>query len=118
MSLHGTWRPVRAELDGQHAPELALERMEFILREDVYTVRFAGETHDRGTFTHTEAVLTFTASHGTNAGRIITAIYQLVGDRLRICYGLDGTAPAAFKTAPGSCRYLVTYRREAADNPC
>jgi uncharacterized protein (TIGR03067 family) len=111
MSLPGKWRPVRAELDGQPAPDLALEQMEFHLTTTDYAVHFANEIYDRGTFIHTATTLHLTAHHGPNAGRVITAIYQLAGDRLRICYGLDGTAPTDFKTAPNSCRYLVTYRR-------
>lgn len=114
MNLHGKWHPVRAELDGQAAPELALERMEFHLTAEGYAVHFSGEVYDRGTFTHTETTILLAAQHGANAGRVITAIYQLAGDRLRICYGLDGSAPTEFKTAPGSARYLVTYRRHTA----
>jgi uncharacterized protein (TIGR03067 family) len=114
MSLPGKWHPIRAELDGQPAPELALQRMEFHLTATDYAVHFGGEPYDRGTFTHTATTLHLTAHHGPNTGRVITAIYQLAGDRLRICYGLDGTAPAEFKTAPGSARYLVTYRRQPA----
>jgi hypothetical protein len=30
MKLHGNWRPVRAELDGQEAPAMAHERMEMV----------------------------------------------------------------------------------------
>jgi uncharacterized protein (TIGR03067 family) len=112
MSLPGKWRPIRAELDGQPAPELALERMEFHLTATDYAVHFGGEIYDRGTFVHTETTLHLTARHGPNVGRVITAIYQLAGDRLRICYGLDGTAPSEFKTGPDSRRYLVTYRRQ------
>jgi uncharacterized protein (TIGR03067 family) len=114
-ALHGHWLPVRAELDGQEAPALALERMEFTLSPEGYEVRFAGEVHDRGTFTHTETSLSMTARQGRHDGRVIAAIYQLAGDRLRVCYGLDGTAPDAFKTAVNSGRYLVTYRRRSPD---
>ena len=112
MTLLGHWRPVRAELDGQAAPALALERMMFILSEDGYSVSFAGEIYDRGSFTHTDTTLCMTAQQGPHDGRVISAIYQLVGDRLRVCYSLDGTAPLHFKTEPGSQRYLVTYRRQ------
>ena len=112
-TLQGTWLPVRAELDGESAPSLALERMAFILSEGGYQVSFGGEVYDSGTFTHTEAALRMTARQGPHAGRVISAIYQLMGDRLRICYALDGTAPLDFKTAPNSRRYLVTYRRQA-----
>lgn len=117
MSLHGQWHPIRAELDGQPAPALALDSMVFILSESGYTVSFAGEVYDRGTFTHTPTNLSMTAREGPHAGRVIVAIYQLVGDRLRICYALDGTAPTEFKTAPDSQRYLVTYRRAVAGPP-
>ncbi len=112
MSLHGQWRPVRAELDGEEAPAIALDRMELLFQADTYTMRFAGEVHDHGTFIHTVASITLTAQHGANSGRVIPAIYQLVGDRLRICYGIDGQVPTEFKTSPGSQRYLVTYRRQ------
>jgi uncharacterized protein (TIGR03067 family) len=114
MSLPGIWHPIRAELDGQSAPELALQRMEFQLTSTDYAVHFGGEPYDCGTFTHTETTIHLTAQKGPHAGRVIAAIYQLAGDRLRICYGLDGTAPDAFKTAPGSQRYLVTYRRQTS----
>ena len=111
MNLHGNWRPVRAELDGQEAPAMALDRMELALSEVSYTVRFAGEVHDQGVWNVTESTLTLTCQHGANDGRQIPAIYQLAGERLRVCYGLDGNVPADFKTSANSQRYLVTYRR-------
>ena len=49
---------------------------------------------------------------GPNAGRTIPCIYQLAGNRLRVCYGLDGTTPTAFATTAGSPHYLATYRRK------
>ncbi len=112
MNLQGTWQPVRAELDGEAAPALALERMELVLDNDTYAVSFAGTVHDAGEFTHTPSTLTLTARIEPHTGRVIPAIYQLVGDRLRICYGIDGTVPVAFATTRNSARYLVTYRRQ------
>lgn len=111
-SLHGTWQPVRAELDGESAPELALESMLLVLAANAYIVSFAGEIHDSGTFAHSFPTLTLTARHGPHAGRVVPALYQLAGNRLRICYGIDGTLPDAFATAANSRRYLVTYRRQ------
>lgn len=111
-SLHGTWLPVRAELDGEAAPALALERMKLVFQGDAYTVSFAGAVHDSGTFIHTAETITLTATRGANDGRVVPAIYQLVGNRLRVCYSLDGVLPADFATAPSSQRYLVTYRRD------
>ena len=76
-----------------------------------------GELADQGTYSRmpsdTHAALIFVGAKGPNAGRTIPCIYQLVGDRLRVCYGLDGTTPSTFATTAGSAHYLATYRRKA-----
>ena len=114
-SLEGLWQPLKAELSGEAAPPMVLERMTLTLRSGRYSVHFGGEISDQGTYTHApgdpHATLTLSGNKGANAGRTIPAIFQLVGDRLRICYGLDGALPSAFATSSASRLYLVTYRR-------
>jgi len=116
-TLIGTWQPLRAELDGELAPKEALDAMRLILSEDHYRVKFGGDVSDQGTFTATQEdhiwALTLLGRKGVNAGRTILAIAQLRGDRIRICFGLQGNRPADFTAAPNSGCYLVTYRREA-----
>jgi uncharacterized protein (TIGR03067 family) len=113
--IQGRWQPFRAELSGESAPALALERMELALIEGTYTVLFAGKESDHGSYelssTPDHQVITLKGERGANAGRTIPAIYQHVGDRLRICYGLDGVLPQTFATSKELPRYLVTYRR-------
>ena len=115
--IEGLWQPLKAELSGEAAPPMVLERMTLTLRSGRYTVHFGGEVSDQGNFTHgaaePHALLTLAGERGANAGKIIPAIFQLVGDRLRICFGLDGKLPAAFATNSTSRHYLVTYRRTA-----
>jgi hypothetical protein len=41
-------------------------------------------------------------------------LYQLAGDRLRVCYGLDGVTPDAMATRARDQRYLATYARKRA----
>jgi uncharacterized protein (TIGR03067 family) len=107
---------VRAEMNGESAPELIAQRTQLELIGDRYFVRFDGQITDRGTFelsANIEAkTLVLRGKTGPNAGRTIPCIYQLVGDRLRICYGLDGLAPTEFATAEKQPRYLATYRRK------
>ncbi len=114
--IEGNWQPFKAELGGQAAPALALQSMRLTLRAGQYWVRFAGDIHDRGHYeisdSATPAGLLLQCSHGANNGRNIPAIFQLAGDRLRVCYGLDGRSPEAFATGTDPQRYLVTYRRE------
>jgi hypothetical protein len=75
-------------------------------------VSFAGEVADRGTYILEDGRLTLTGIAGPNQGRTIPCILQLVGDRLRVCYGLDGVLPTSFTTTPGVEHYLATYRRK------
>ncbi|PAW68052.1 MAG: hypothetical protein B9S34_03550 [Opitutia bacterium Tous-C1TDCM] len=113
-SLDGLWQPTSAEFSGAKAPAEILERTELELSLGRYTVRFGGESSDAGIFTGDAFTLTLLSVEGTNAGRTIPCVYQLKGDLLRICFGLDGTRPPAFATVAGDQRYLVTYRRRPA----
>lgn len=114
-SLHGRWQMLRAELSGEAAPPPVAERTTLEFTAGRYSVRFAGEVHDCGAFFATTTpefnTLVLHGESGPNAGRTLACIYQLVGDRLRICYGLDGVAPTSFTTSANSRRYLATYRR-------
>ncbi|MBC7368433.1 MAG: hypothetical protein H7343_16750 [Undibacterium sp.] len=117
--LHGTWKMIRAELAGEPAHPLLVDNTTVELTLDRYTVRYDGEIADRGRYTFTLGELhhhlMLHGVEGPNAGRAIPAIFQRKGELLRICYGLDGSAPAAFASPPGSQLYLVTYRRKERD---
>jgi uncharacterized protein (TIGR03067 family) len=113
--LDGIWEMVRAESGGEPSTDLLALRVELHLTADAYVVRFAGQVADRGTFAlGADGSMTLVGVEGPNAGRTIPCIYQLVGDRLRVCYGLDGTVPEKFATTSGSPHYLATYRRKAS----
>lgn len=114
--LHGRWQMIRAELSGEGAPELIAQRTVLEIAATGYTVTFDGRTVDTGACEVIDPAarrLVLRGAAGPNAGRVIRCVYQLVGDRLRICYGLDGETPDKFATNPGEARYLATYRRLA-----
>jgi uncharacterized protein (TIGR03067 family) len=115
IALEGKWKMLRAEFAGQPAPELIVKKTEVELRNGKYIVRFDREIADRGTFElegeGEGMTLVLHGTSGPNAGRTIPCIFQLVGDRLRICYGLDSVLPTEFATLVGQQRYLATYRR-------
>lgn len=118
--LEGTWLMVRAELDGEAAPDLVVKNttLEFTVAE--YRVRFRGEVMDQGKIERTGVpanTLLLLGCTGPNSGRAIPCLYQINGRRLRICYGLDGAPPDGFRTAPGAARYLATYRRKDETTP-
>ena len=111
--LIGRWQMIRAELAGEPAPDLVTRRMVLELGTGRYSVVYAGEISDAGEWADgaTAGTLTLLGKEGPNAGRRIPCLYQLAGDRLRVCYGLDGAEPTDFATAGLTQRYTATYRR-------
>ena len=103
---------IRAETGGVDSPDLLALRVELELTANTYVVRFGEKIVDRGHHSAAEPALTLVGVEGPNQGRTIPCIFQLVGDRLRVCYGLDGTTPTTFATAVGSPHYLAIYRRK------
>jgi uncharacterized protein (TIGR03067 family) len=115
--IDGVWEMIRAECDGEVAPELVVRNTSLELARGEYRVLFTGETAATGTFEidGDSAVKTILLRgvEGSNAGRTIPGIYQLTGNRLRICYGLDGVTPTELKTSGLNARYLAMYRRRS-----
>lgn len=113
-SLEGRWQPVYAEMDGEEAPKMMLDKMEIELVGGEYAVRFGGVTADQGTYTvEGDGHLTLAGMIGPNAGRTIPCLFKFTGGALSICYGLGGTRPDKFTTAQDQQRYLANYVRKA-----
>jgi uncharacterized protein (TIGR03067 family) len=117
-ALAGTWQMLKAELAGEAMPEFAAARIELEIDRRSYHVRFEGQTADRGTYSLEPGLspkaMVMVGLEGPNAGRTIPCIYQLAGNRLRVCYGLGGIAPVEFATAKDSTFYMATYQRKTA----
>lgn len=113
--LDGTWQMLRAEHDGEQAPEMVVQRTTLEFSHGAYRACFDGEPIDQGQFevslSGSAKTLVLRGTSGPNTARTIRCIYQQVGDRLRVCYGLDGIQPTDFTTTTGQKRYLATYRR-------
>lgn len=112
-SLTGIWQPRYAELGGEEAPKMMLDKMDLELVDGQYTVRFGGEIYDQGGYTvDAEGHLTLNGTSGPNAGRSIPGLFKFAGDALSICYGLSGTRPEKFSTGKDPQLYLVNYTRK------
>jgi uncharacterized protein (TIGR03067 family) len=113
QSLEGIWQPLYAELGGEEAPKMMLEKMEIELTAGQYAVRFGGHTADRGTYTiDADGHLSLHGLDGPNAGKTIPGIFKFAGDALSICYGLGGARPEKFHTGEDPELYLVNYTRK------
>lgn len=111
--LEGIWQPLYAELGGEEAPKMVLDKTEVELTDGKYTVRFGGVDSDHGSFEVAGHTLTLVGTAGPNAGRTIPCIFKLSGDTLSICYGLAGARPANFRTGSDPELYLVNYARKS-----
>lgn len=115
-TMQGTWRVTAAYENGQQASGTAT----LTIDGDKYTMSANG-TDEASTFTlgtggpHTIRVFHHEnplASQGFYGGTL-TGIYELSGNRLRICY--DGTGrsyPKAFDASEGSHRLIFEFARE------
>ena len=115
-ALQGNWKPVSAELAGQPVADTVLKTISLKLESGRYEV-FVGSSPDRGTYLLDETTqpkgMTVTGTDGPNKGKTFPCIYEVQGDRLRICYDLSGTKrPTEFKSLAGTKLYLVTYARK------
>jgi uncharacterized protein (TIGR03067 family) len=118
VSLEGRWQMVRAFYQGAAAPEEVTARTVLEFSKSSYLVSFDGKPTEEGRLEYSPSGLAnslrLIGTQGTHPGRTILCLFRQVGDRLRICYGLDGVLPADFAVPQGNNRYLATYRRIAS----
>jgi uncharacterized protein (TIGR03067 family) len=118
-AMSGTWKLTKAELAGQPMPPAVLKSITLKMdgaNYEVIVVTEKGPSPDKGTVAIDPAAkpkgMTVTGVTGPNAGKAFPAIYELMGDTMRICYDLSGAnRPTEFKTATGTQLYLVDYAR-------
>lgn len=108
--IEGTWVIEEAELGGKKLD--SLKGAKLTMADGKYEFQ-----NDKGDYKLSVVeklkALDIIGKEGPNQGKTILTIYQLDGDRLKICYDLTGKArPTEFKTEAGSRLFLVSYRRE------
>jgi uncharacterized protein (TIGR03067 family) len=113
-ALEGVWLPSAAELGGKKFPDEVRKSIKLEVKGDRYTVT-VGTQPDRGTCkldpSTKPKALDITGTDGPNKGRTILAIYERVGDTLRVCYDLSGKSrPTEFRTKEGTPLFLVEYK--------
>jgi uncharacterized protein (TIGR03067 family) len=126
-TLDGKWVFEAAEYKGEPVPaDKAKESFpsEMILKGDQYGLTWSGKRHEGGLKVDarkTPAEVDFTGS--VFAGlKPRKAIYELSGDRLRLCLPLvgpdaDPPRPTAFTTAAESRNAVIVYRRDRSPSP-
>jgi len=114
--LQGTWVFLALEVEGAKLPDAMLGGSKIIIRGDNFTSISAGVTYegkikiDRHA---TPKTLDLIFTDGPDKGRTSLGIYDLDGDKLKICLSLAGnTRPPDFSSKAGSGFALETLKRE------
>lgn len=113
----GVWSVAAAEANGSELPTAEMAGLLITIKGDSYVVTRDGEL-DRGTFTvdatKTPKQMDIRPESGPNGGKLVRAIYEFKGDRMKVCYATAEGAerPTSFTTAPDSGQVMITYQRK------
>ena len=115
--LTGVWLAATYALDGKAATAADLKKVRLIIEDDrKFKAQNAGQTFLAGTIklgpeTNPRA-MDITYTEGDLKGQTALAIYEMIGDTLRICRAAPGKPrPKEFASKPGSGLTLMSYQR-------
>lgn len=114
--FQGTWNLMAVEINAQPLSMEKLKEARLTVKGDDYSFRLA-DTRLELTFapdpTRNPKTLDLTLREGPDKGKVYRAIYQLVGDTLKICRHTEPNKdrPAAFGSTPNSGLMVVTWQR-------
>jgi uncharacterized protein (TIGR03067 family) len=109
--LNGSWVPVKQEIGGQELAEADFQNQKLAIVDTSFL--FIAEGADEGTIKYINGKMDIYIDTGVNAGKHFTAIYELNGGLLTICYDLTGEIyPEAFETKSNSNFFLSVFAKE------
>jgi uncharacterized protein (TIGR03067 family) len=117
QKLQGTWAAVSGETDGQPVPEDSVKQVRVIIKGDEIHFK-PNRTENKVTFTldptKKPRLLSMTAADGPDKGKTVPVIYEVEGDRLKLCFDTKAgqKEPTEFATKPGSGLLLFVLKRE------
>jgi len=119
QGLAGAWVPVAASVSGKELVVAEL-RVKYLVLDgrDYSIVDRSNRIVDRGEYlvndNATPGTLDIVGRDGPNAGRSMLAIFELTGDRLTVCYDLDGKRrPDNMQAQEDQLLLSITYERAA-----
>jgi len=116
-TLIGTWVPIAADISGHNLDISEMRVARLIVEADGYRiVDRSGRTVDAGTYELGEPrsfrTLDLCGVEGPYAGRRLLALVELDGERLCVCYDLDGAErPTGWLAQDEQLLLSVTYAR-------
>ena len=114
--FQGTWTFESVETGGKEIPIANFKGMTVTFEGAKYTVKIGDKVIQTATQkldpSRSPKTLDGTVAEGPNKGTVILGIYEISGDRLKVCFDPEGKKrPTQFKTAADSQTTLAVYKR-------
>jgi uncharacterized protein (TIGR03067 family) len=114
-TLQGTWNIDSLEVEGMKMNRDTFSGAQIIIDGDLFATRGMGAAY-KGTFVANDASVPksfdILFNEGPHSGSSSLGIYELDGDRWKLCLGFAGMSrPGDFVTSPGSGHALETLTR-------
>src|SRR5262249_14884653 len=106
--MQGTWRAVLMNRDGEMQPlQGAFADLQLVVRDDRRTIKsgptILSEAYYRLNPAAEPPTIDLVVTRGGSRGQIMLGIYEIAGDRLRVCYAVPGRErPRDFTPKAGS----------------
>jgi len=113
--LLGAWQLTKGVVGGNPFPEELVKKLQLELTEGKYKL-LGAESPDEGTWKlHVDKKpfgLDIKGGEGPNKGKTFLCIFELDGDKLKVCYDLTGKSrPEKFESKPKTLLFLAEYKR-------
>jgi uncharacterized protein (TIGR03067 family) len=121
-AFQGKWQMVSVVRNGEVVPSTFLATGELVVKGDVYKVSL-NDISATATFkldpSKTPKQIDFTYTDGANNGQTIQGIYELKGEELKVCRGLDDKTPRPkkFEAAADSELISVVWKKTKTAAP-
>lgn len=117
--LKGVWKVVELEADGKKAPANEIEGMRWTIDDKEILAKDPGEPGKKVSFTidpsKSPKEIDLEPLEGTEKGKKLGGIYELDGDKLKVCVG-DKVRPTDFKTDAKGLG-LIAFERVKEQQP-
>jgi uncharacterized protein (TIGR03067 family) len=110
--FQGSWLGLEITYNGEKAPKEAAEKVKFMIKGDKWTVEQPDGNELKGTLKLDQKKKPKELNAATDDGRTILGIYEIDGDKLKLCYAEPGSERAKeFSSKAGSGHTLAVYKR-------
>jgi uncharacterized protein (TIGR03067 family) len=115
--MQGTWTMTESLRDGEEAiPEEDRKELRLLIKDDKRTIKVRDEVVSEATYTLDATSkpkgITVKVSNGPLKDKELPGIYELDGDKLKICLNLTGKdRPKDFKSEKGSGTLLQVFQK-------